>query len=455
MRQIEQPAVRCREPRDVALWTMFAKILPRATVLAVTLTLLACATTPTRIEQPLVQPTPAEPYARVYPYYAESCALTQLGKKSGFGAEIYSGVGGHGALYLNGVCRSQKEPYPVLEMCDEAGQQPDRDGVGLSVNAHYRNAVWVATEGRDFFFNGALAPAARLSQGAYREVQASAIKKGIYGGVDFHAAVFEDMPAGFSPADFRYEISVATDYAIAFGRHRYCARVPVDRSQMVGIVNFLNQINEPYRVGRKVFDWNIFTHNCEHVNHNALAAAGVWSVWPMDRFILTSIFDFPVPKNEFVNLVRRTNDLPIDDLEQMFKDPAARTMLLEHGQLPTQPGALIDYVGMLQNNDVYSTQSKIIFYDQPGFGSYQRYFEGILRAPRYSRLRENLAHFFALYQKIDSEKQSVEDYLREHRGIPVAQEKSFREFHRRYYEYVDRQLQEVEKNLAHLNRASQ
>ena len=152
MRQIEQPAVRCREPRDVALWTMFAKILPRATVLAVTLTLLACATTPTRIEQPLVQPTPAEPYARVYPYYAESCALTQLGKKSGFGAEIYSGVGGHGALYLNGVCRSQKEPYPVLEMCDEAGQQPDRDGVGLSVNAHYRNAVWVATEGRYFFF---------------------------------------------------------------------------------------------------------------------------------------------------------------------------------------------------------------------------------------------------------------------------------------------------------------
>ena len=38
----------------------------------------------------------------------------------------------------------------------------------------------------------------------------------------------------------------------------------------------------------------------------------MWSEWPTHRPLLISAFDFPVPKNEFVNLMRRTNDLPIN-----------------------------------------------------------------------------------------------------------------------------------------------
>ena len=54
----------------------------------------------------------------------------------------------------------------VLALCDETGDAAD--GVGLSVNAHYRNAEWVATEGRDFFFDGGLKPGQPLTRAAYR-----------------------------------------------------------------------------------------------------------------------------------------------------------------------------------------------------------------------------------------------------------------------------------------------
>ena len=58
----------------------------------------------------------------------------------------------------------------------------------------------------------------------------------------------------------------------------------------------------------------------------------------MDRFILFAMFDFPVPKNEFVNLLYRTNDLPIDDLDALYDDEGSRRLLMQEGRLPTQPG---------------------------------------------------------------------------------------------------------------------
>ena len=84
-------------------------------------------------------------------------------------------------------------------------------------------------------------------------------------------------------------------------------------------------------------------NNCAHIAHNALAAVGLWDEWPTDRFILFAAFDFPVPKNEFVNLMRRTNDMPIDDPEALYerwggpRGPAAARA----GSRP-MPGALVE-----------------------------------------------------------------------------------------------------------------
>jgi len=405
------------------------------------------------------EPPPAtvgedQQYALVFPYYAELCAVSQLDKKSGFGAEISSGFGGHAVLYLNRVCRRQDTDYPVLQMCDEQEARPGADGVGLSVNAHYSNAEWVAVEGRDFFFNGGLAAGEPLTRDTYRRVLAKARSKRIYDGVTFHDEVYDGMPGGFTRRSFQDEISVATDFAIKFGRNRYCARLPVSRPQMVKIVDYLNALNAPYRSGGKIFDWNVLTHNCSHVNHNALAAAGLWDDWPMDRSILVSMFDFPVPKNEFVNAMQRTNDLPIDDLEAVFDDEAARKMLLEEGRLPTEPGAIADLGVIAEPNEVYGTESRIIFYDDPVLGVYQRRFNAILTEPRYFRLRDNLAYFSALYERMARERKPLDWYLAKRNEESEQDRNAFKVFYEKYYDYLGRQRRAVAQQSAVIDAAA-
>ena len=126
------------------------------------------------------------------------------------------GPGGHSVLYLNGVCRG-KTPAIRWSRCATTRQIPGPDeGVGLSVNAHYQNANWIATEGRDFVY-------ARRSQarrtGYQRTICAIAARAkamGILDGVVFHHEVFKDQPAGMSGLDFMYAMS---------DRDRLCASI--------------------------------------------------------------------------------------------------------------------------------------------------------------------------------------------------------------------------------------
>ena len=169
-------------------------------------------------------------YDRLYPYHAELCALSELRKKPGFGVPVRSGMGGHCLLYLNGV-RRDRTGYPTLKVCapDEA---PASNGVGISVNSHYRNANWVAAEGRDFLWRGALQPGERVTREAYERTQHHAKEIGLLDGVQFHDHLFRAKPHGMSERDYMYEISVATDYAVRFGRDTYRARIPLDYQRM-------------------------------------------------------------------------------------------------------------------------------------------------------------------------------------------------------------------------------
>lgn len=408
--------------------------------------LTACV--PNAVAPPPTKVGENQQYETIYPYYAEICALSQLDKKPGFGADISSGFGGHAVLYLNHVCRRQDTPYPVIQMCDEQGGAPSADGVGLSVNAHYSNADWVAVEGRDFFFKGDLKDGEPLTRDTYRRILGKAQSRRIYDGVTFHDGVYDGMPAGFTRQGFQYEVSAATDFAIKFGRNKYCARIPLSRRQMTQIVGYLNTVNEPYRSGREIFDWNLLNHNCSHINHNALATAGLWDPWPMDRSLLVSLFDFPVPKNEFVNTMRRTNDMQIDDPEAVFDDEAARGLLLEEGRLPTAPGAIADLDVIAVPNEVYDTDSRVIFYDDPITGAYQRHFNAILTQPRYFRLRDNLVYFAALYERIARERKPLDWYLAKRNTDSEQKRNAFAVFYEKYYDYIGRQRQTVAQQIA-------
>ncbi len=72
------------------------------------------------------------PTHRCIPGYAEFCALSEIDKKPGFGAEIVpGGPGGHSVIYLNGACRVKDAGYPVVALLmTTAGPRSRAEGVG-------------------------------------------------------------------------------------------------------------------------------------------------------------------------------------------------------------------------------------------------------------------------------------------------------------------------------------
>ena len=245
-------------------------------------------------------------------------------------------------------------------------------------------------------------------------------------------------------------MSIATDYAISFGRGRYCARVPVDRAQMIRMIAFLNAQNAPYREGQETFDWNVFTDNCVHLAHNALTAAGVWQEWPIDRPVLISLFDFPVPKNEFVNLMRRVDDPPDLNLLDLYHDQSAARSLVEFGLLPWIPGVVASSRAPQEPNQVYDTDVKQIFYDDPITGRYQRRFDAILDHPRYSDIGRNMDYFAALYSQLAAQRQPLATWLARDEFDPPAARQRFIDFYRRFYVFVDRERAAIAAKLASL-----
>lgn len=385
-------------------------------------------------------------YAAVYPYYAEFCALSQIMKKTGFGADIRGQVGGHAVLYLNGACRDQETDYPTLNLCDQHAGTP-MDGVGLSMNAHFSNAKWVAIPGRAFFFDGGLPPHHGLTRADYVRAKDRAKQLRIYSAVTFHPEVFDEKPVNVSQDDWKYEVSISTDYATSFGRGRFCARNPVTRAQMARMIAFLNAQNAPYRDGREEFHWSVFQDNCIHLAHNALAAAGIWQEWPINRSPLVAIFDFPVPKNEFVNLMRRTNDPASVDLSALYNDEATRRSLAEFDSLPWHPGAVAEARSPQQSNDVYDTALKLIFYDEPIFGHYQAWFDKIFRQPRYFDLEQNLGYFAGLFSQISADRKPLDNWLaKDEIRSPLARQR-FADFYTRFYSYVKQERRNIDGQL--------
>jgi hypothetical protein len=369
-------------------------------------------------------------YTAVHPYYLEFCALSEIEKKPGYGADIRGGVGGHSTIYLNGVCRAG-DGYPEVALCTD---NPADNGVGLSVNAHFANANWVPIPGRDFFYHGDLKPGEALTRQVYDATKAHAERLHIYDAIRFHDRVFDDMPHGYTRDAFKYEVSIATDYAIGYGRDQLCARVPVSAAQMTRIVDYLNELNRPYRDGQAEYEWSVLTDNCIHVAHNALNSIGFWPPWPTHQFVLFAAFDFPVPKNEFVNIMRRANDMPIEDMLAVWNNVPARRALLTGDGLPTREGAIATFGRVVRENALYNTDLQLIFYDEPTLGHYEGWYRQILGQPRYSDLRSNFQYFGAMYARIDAERQPLTWWLANHPDL--ARQPDFPKFYTRYYDAV-------------------
>jgi hypothetical protein len=165
---------------------------------------------------------------------------------------------------------------------------------------------------------------------------------------------------------------------------------------------------------------------------------------PSNRPLLIAAFDFPVPKNEFVNLMRRTNDTPITDPDALYNDEIDRVTLLQQGWIATEPGALAEARPAVQPNELYNTHLRLIFYDEPIFGHYQERFDRIFAEPRYTDLTANLSYFSQLYSAILARSQALSPGTSAVRAT----------FYKHYYDAIARQKVDVDAKLAKLSRAS-
>ena len=161
-------------------------------------------------------------------------------------------------------------------------------------------------------------------------------------------------PRATSAEEFVVRHSVGTDFALNFARTAYSARLPMSRDAIVKVIAYLNSANESAQ--ESGYTWNMYTNNCSHVAHNALAAAGVWDpkvargpgainvardVLSVTRALaLSQMSDFSFPANSFVRLYEAGNERPIDDALAAFRNHDVRRTM-DEGWISTGPGALI------------------------------------------------------------------------------------------------------------------
>ena len=403
-------------------------------------------------------------YNALFPCYVEVCAVTQFhqtGAKPG-------GWGGHATLFVNGAEIEAGAGYPRLRLAAAGTGLRDPDsGTGISVNKIFDNVTWVAIPGRDEFFGGGLAPEETLDEEFYEAAVHKATDAGWFSGIGIKDEVIRQRPPAMPSAEFVVRLSIGTDYALNFARTAYCARLPMSREALGEVIAYLNGVNESAQ--RSGYTWNMYTNNCSHVAHNALAAAGVWDtkmvrgpgavdiakdVLSVVRALaLSQMSDLSFPANTFVRLYEAGNERPIDNVVAAFRNHDVRRTL-DDGWMSTGPGALIATYPMrdASRNRMFAAGRDPLVFSVPVFWDKEDKFKKLTRATPaiVTDLSANLASFRDRYAKTLGNQRAVDDEVGVlHRG---ESERDFRAFYSRFYQYLADELKRTDLRIAEYKR---
>ena len=417
----------------------------RATTLVLLGMLILLSTGCAPLHREVIPTIQVEPvYDQLYPYYVEVCAVSQIRAKF---AE-YGGSGGHAVMYLKGVCRDRQTEYPTIEVCDAgtANLSDPETGVGISVNKLFGNVNWIAVPDKRLFYRGNLEEDQLLDEAHARATIKIVEDLELFKGVETREYYKESVPEDESEDEFISRVArdtLGTDFAINFGRTIFCSRLPVTRGMMEKIVENLNEQNRKYVSGETEYKWSGYYDNCSHVIHNSLAAAGVWSSKSVRSYMLKQFFNLSIPANETINLAHLTTKYPIEDFYKIYRDDVKRKTLLEENWLPTQHGALLQTIGVHQNNELYDTGVRILVLQPPVLRTMRRKFFTIFDDPRYTTdLRANLFSFKERYEEIIKDRPDGWD--------DVAGKNNYIKARKVYYEYIAQHLEEVNEKLMQL-----
>jgi hypothetical protein len=325
-------------------------------------------------------------YEALFPHYVSLCAVSRFNR---IGVER-GGNAGHAVMYLKGVCRVKGAPYPQLELCPDRVDDVDdpRHGVGVSVNAAYKNVNWVAYPGRHLFFNGNLKPGDVLDQAHFEATIQAILDQKLLSGVE----VREEELTGILPGTLEHRIAeslLGTDTAIRFARSVWCNSLPMTQPQVEALVAYLNEVNRTYASGERPYVYSLLTDNCVDLLHNSLAAAGVWEAKAHYRLAIRQFMNIGVPANEAVNFGVRSNLFPVQRFREVYADAAMRHSLARFGWLPTRHGAILQSAPVHRPNKIYDTSLQMYVVEGPGGRESERA-EELMHDGRFTDLETNL-----------------------------------------------------------------
>ena len=343
---------------------------------------------------------------------------------------------------------------------------PD-SGTGISVNKIFDNVTWVAIPGRDEFFRGGLAPEQTLDKDFYEAAIERATRAGWFAGIRIKDAVIRQKPQAMRPEEFVVRHSIGTDFALNFARTAYCARLPMSRDAIGNVVAYLNSANESAQ--KSGYIWNMYTNNCSHVAHNALAAAGVWDpkvargpgainvardVISVARALaLSQMSDFSFPANNFVRLYEAGNERPVNDALAAFRNHDVRRTMND-GWITTGPGALIATYPIhdASRNQMFTPGRDPFLFSVPMLWDKADTFKMLTRdAPSIlTDLPANLAQYRERYAKTLADQRSLEDELGLLNGTEGADD--FRIFYGRFYALIADELKRTDARLTEYRR---
>ncbi len=422
---------------------------------------------------------PIEVYNRLFPYYIETCALTQLREYKldrpgcpfrGDPRELAQqpldvikkcvdpgGWGGHIVMFLKGACLDKSVSYPRLKVCPEGTDLTDVDtGVGISVDRGFKNVNWVAFAGRKFFFDGNLRKDVPLGREALDRLIGAIATSGHLKGVQLLDEELKLKPSTMSESEWMARFMLGTDFAVTWGRTNFCNRLPVQRDVLSAIISHLNAKNDHYQSGAVDFKWDPVNDNCGTILHNALAEAGIIAKkragLPYWYYVL-NLNDTSQPSIEILDYLRTGNSKLLEDVPSVYRDREFRIPLDRYNWLPTRPGNVAAVYDMYPQNTVFmrgrdplsvyfNIVDLFLGLQIPGTKSVR---DAFFTEPKYFDLAENLTWFETRYEKTLEAIRLLKIDGRFPDPAELPRQRVPRSFLNRYEKYIQEEIAETRR----------
>lgn len=352
-------------------------------------------------------------YEDHFPRYFEYCTGTQLKYQKEFFDGAVGGKGGHGFMYVHGLCKDYTKNYPQVIPCSELKTRT-HDGVGVSLDSDFSNVMWIAVPGRDLMMTGEQ-ERKNLSKEEIESIAARAVELRIFENVKMKPEYVSKHPLNSKEGQFAAAMySIGTDIAVNLARELRCVRIPVPEKSIAAAADFLNKKNDEFYKTGKEYKWDMAKNNCTHLAMNTSHAMGINRSILTDAALVRQIFSLAIPSNAYLAYVDKTI------LKQQTVGRIKRSRAFkEFGFHPNQVGTLMQKFDVYPENAMFIT-SELEAITLPRknvlhlLATPQKY-DSKLEGSKYSDLKLSAIRWHAMYNRMleKTENAEIRQYLEE------------------------------------------